>query len=107
MPGMAPTRSPASITRMLLPSKCISHGKMHCMFTCPDGALPPVTSQLVTPGMGDLAVDLAGPLSGLTLSQKLLRNLATTSGVAPLQPQTLLGSNSLKGRSDVIEASDI
>ena len=65
----------------------------------------PVTFQLVTTAMGDLAVDLAAPLSGLTLSQKILRNLATTSGVAPLQHQTPLGSSSLKGRSDVIEAT--
>ena len=75
------------------------------MFTCPDGALPPVTSQLVTTGMGDLAVDLAAPLSGLTLSQKILKNLAATSGVTPMQRQALLGLSSLKGRSNVIEAS--
>ena len=66
-----------------------------------------MTFQLVITGMGDLAVDLAAPLSGSTLSQKILKNLATTSGVAPLQHQTLLGLSSLTGRSDVIEASDI
>ena len=69
IPSMAPTGSPASTTRMLLPSKCTSHRKMQCMSTCPECALPPVTSQLVTTGMGDLAVDLVSLPSGLTLSQ--------------------------------------
>ena len=63
IPGMAPTGSPALTTRMLLPSKCTFHKKMHCTSTCPEYTLPPVTSQLVTPGMGDLAVDLAVSLS--------------------------------------------
>ena len=69
IPGMAPTGSPALTTRMLLPSKCTFHRKMHCTSTCPECALPPVTFQLVITGMGDLAVDLAAPLSGSTLSE--------------------------------------
>ena len=107
IPGMVPTGwSLASTTRMPLPSRCSSHRKMHCKSIGPECTLPPVTSQLVTTGMKDFAMGLAGPLSGLTLSRKILRNLATTSGITPLQDQTLLGSSSLEGRSDVMEDSN-
>ena len=66
--SMVPIGSPALTTRMPLPSRCTSRRKMHCKSTSPECAWPPVTSQLVTTtGMGDLAVGLTGPLSGLTL----------------------------------------